>query len=105
MATLTPRPRRGERRLYHVTHRHLRASIARAGLCPSCARGSPRVWLAARQRVAWAMSHVAESHGWKITDLIVIVVIVPRSWMHRARRMVYWTEFHVPAVRLSLPVA
>jgi hypothetical protein len=64
---------------YHVTHKTKVARILREGLRCSHARGKLRaVWLSAEPTLA-LQGHVAAAHGWRLTDLRALQVVVPRA--------------------------
>jgi len=75
--------------LYHYTHSSNVPSIQRDGLRVDKARSVPRVWLCNDPKRAWALRHVADSHGWALGDMACVAVDVPRAWLSRWRWGVY----------------
>jgi len=86
--------------LYHVTHRSNQASIDRVGLRAVFARSWSRVWFCNHPKLAWALRHVADSHGWPVLELICYRVDVPRAWLSRWRWGIYTCARDIPASRL-----
>ncbi len=78
--------------LYHVTLDLLARSVEEHGILTSSARTVKRVWLCNRQLVKWALRHVAESHQWSESDLVVYRVTVPVSWLTKRRYGVYYCK-------------
>jgi hypothetical protein len=74
---------------YHYTHKDNLPSIQRDGLRVDKARSVKRVWLCNAPKRAWALRHVADSHGWRLLDMVCVAVDVPRSWCARWRWGVY----------------
>lgn len=78
--------------LYHATPKNYWRSIRREGLDPERAQGKQRkVWLHSKSNQAWAALHCADRHGTDIADMVVLQVIVPRSWLTMAPRRGRWT--------------
>lgn len=88
--------------LWHATHYgHLR-SIFTHGLLVSYSTGEfPAVWAAAEDRMAWAVEHAAERHGWELTHMVALCV-VPRivKWRRNGSGL-YYSLTDVPASSLS----
>lgn len=79
-------------KLYHATPRNYWRSIRREGLDPDRAQGKQRkVWLHTRSQQAWAALHCAARHSTDVSDMVVLQVIVPRSWLVMAPRRGRWT--------------
>jgi hypothetical protein len=55
-----------------------------------CHRHPLLVWLHTPGRIPWAVLHVVRRHGVALTDVIVLDVQVPRSWLQHAGRGL-WT--------------
>jgi RNA:NAD 2'-phosphotransferase (TPT1/KptA family) len=76
--------------LRHGTPRRNLGSILRTGLRPDRARGKLKaVWLHTRARTDWAVTHVADRHGYEEEDIIVLEVELPRSAVRRACRGIW----------------
>ncbi len=77
--------------IQHATPRRNVRSIFLSGLLPGMARGKLKaVWLHASSRTAWATAHVAGRHHVAESDVVIITVRVPRSWLRRNRRGVWY---------------
>lgn len=84
---------------YHVTHKSNVANIRRRGLQPGYSRGKLRaIWLSDKPSAA-LVGHIASAHGWKISDMRVVLVRVIRARCNRHyrannglhRNMAYYT--------------
>ncbi len=77
--------------IQHATPRRNVRSIFLRGLLPALARGKLKaVWLHASNRTDWATAHVARRHHVQEVEVVVLVVRVPRSWLRRNRRGVWY---------------
>lgn len=87
----------------HVTHKDNARSIERDGLRVDRATGVACAWLCNYPRLAWALRHVADHHGWKLTDMIAYRVDVPRHWLSRwyGRWGIYTCRRDIPAAMLA----
>src|SRR5262245_49112892 len=82
---------------------HLRnlASIQRVYLPCSKSRGKRRVvWLPCTAKTARATLHNVKRHGGREEDVVVLEVEVPRGWLRRSRRGLWYCGEDVPAVRI-----
>jgi hypothetical protein len=78
-------------KLRHATPARNLASILRAGLLTSHAKGKMRaVWLASPSRSSWAVLHVIKRHGGRVETTVVLEIDVPRSWLRRSARKRLW---------------
>jgi hypothetical protein len=86
--------------LRHATPiRNLRG-IERAGLLCSKSQGRlPVVWLHAPSKSSWAVLHVVKRHGGRVQDVVIIEVEVPRRWLRRNRRKLWYCPRDVPPSR------
>jgi hypothetical protein len=63
------------------------SSIGKAGLLCSKSQGRlPVVWLYVPSKSAWAMLHTVKWHGGRIEAVAVIELNVPRRWLRKSRR-------------------
>src|SRR5258707_1055856 len=77
------------------------SSILRAGLLTSKSRGRlPVVWLHAAGKTPWAILHTVKRHGGRIETVVVIEVDVPRPWLRRSRRGLWFCLRDVPPGRI-----
>lgn len=85
------------RTYFHVTHRDNLPKIRDTGLLISRSRrASKRVWVAELLMVPWAIRHVSESHGWCLSDLVILRVTLPRTLLTTHRTGVHYLNFDVP---------
>jgi hypothetical protein len=83
-------------------HQHL-ASILVEGLDPARATATPLlVWLHTPGRIPWAVLHVVRRHGVALTDVIVLDVQVPRSWLQHAGRGLWTCDRVIAPARLCV---
>jgi hypothetical protein len=77
--------------LRHATPRRNLPAILRRGLLTSKSRGRlPAVWLCAPSKTAWAMLHTVKRHGGRAEDVVVLEVRVPRRWLRRSKRGLWY---------------
>jgi hypothetical protein len=86
--------------LRHATPiRNLR-SIERAGLLCSKSQGRrPVVWLHSPSKSSWAVLHVVKRHDGRVQDVVIIEADVPRRWLRRNRRRLWFCPRDVPPSR------
>ncbi len=83
--------------LRHATLARNLNSILRAGLLGSRSRGRlPVVWLHAPSKSTWAVLHTVRRHGGRVESVVIIEADVPRSWLRRSRRRLWYSTHDVP---------
>ena len=88
--------------LRHATPLRTLRSIQRAGLLCSKSKGRlPVVWLHSPSKSSWAVLHVVKRHGGRVQDVVIIEVEVPRSWLRRNRRKLWYCPRDVPPSRFG----
>ena len=88
-------------KLRHATPFRNLPSIQRHGLLCSKSQGRLKaVWLATEGKSSWAAMHVAWRHGARIEAVITLEVDVPRSWLRRSRKGLWYCTRDIPAARL-----
>ena len=88
--------------LRHATLRRNLTSIWRHGLLCSKSQGRlPVVWLHAASKSAWAALHTIKRHGGRIEGVVIIEVEVPRSWLRRARKRLWYSSRDIPPARFG----
>jgi len=91
--------------LRHATPKRNLASIQRSGLLFSKSKGKLKVvWLHASSKTAWAMLHVVKRHGGRVEDVVVLEVNVPRSWLRRSKKRLWFCRKDIPPHRLGINV-
>ena len=74
---------------------------SRHGLLCSKSQGRLKaVWLATKEKSSWAAMHVAWRHGARIEAVITLEVDVPRSWLRRSRKGLWYCTRDIPADRI-----
>jgi len=86
--------------LRHATLRRNVTSIKRLGLLTAKSKGRlPAVWLHSPARSAWATLHVVKRHGGRVENTVIFELDVPRSWLRRSRKGIWYTKRDVPPER------
>jgi hypothetical protein len=87
--------------LRHVTPSRNLASICRSGLLARKSRGKrPVVWVCCRAKTAWAALHTVKSHGGRIEGVIILDLDVPRRWLRRSKRGLWYCPHDIPPERI-----
>ncbi len=88
--------------LRHCTPRKNLASIVAHGLLIARSKGKLKaVWLCSPDRTSWAVLHVAKKHGARVENVVTLEIDVPRSWLRRSRRDVWYCTRDIPAERIA----
>jgi hypothetical protein len=86
----------------HATLRRNLPSIRRRGLLCGKSQGKlPVVWLHTSLATAWAAVHVVKRHGGRIEGVVVLEVEVPRGWLRRSRKRLWYSTEDVPPGRIK----
>src|SRR5262245_54847293 len=86
--------------LRHATPRRRLERILRSGLLCSKSLGRLKaVWLHAPGKTAWALLHTVRRHGGRIEDVVVLEIDVPRSWLRKSRRGLWYSVKDIPPGR------
>jgi hypothetical protein len=87
--------------LRHATLAKNLPAIARAGLLCSKSQGRlPVVWLHSPAKTAWAVVHTVRRHGGRLEAVVTLEINVPRSWLRRARKGLWYTRQDIPPDRI-----
>ena len=85
----------------HATLKRNLPGIGRDGLLCSKSKGKLKVvWLHAPSKSAWATLHVVRRHGGRVEGVVILEVEVPRGWLRRGRRKLWYSTADVEAVRI-----
>jgi hypothetical protein len=85
--------RRGTVTLRHATLARNLASIRGAGLLCSKSQGLlPVIWLHSPVKTYWALTHTIRRHGGRVETVVVIEVEVPRAWLRRSKRGLWYCK-------------
>ncbi len=92
-------------RLVHVTDSRNLPSIQARGLDPSKATGKrAAVWLLAPSNEPWGVAHTLgkpRAKGRGIEHHVVLEIEVPRAWLTRFARGVWFCGWVIPAARIT----
>ena len=73
-----------------------------AGLLTSKSQGKlPVVWLCRPSRSTWAIRHTIKGHGGRVETTVVLEVEVPRSWLRRSRKGLWFCPRDIPPDRIK----
>ena len=92
--------------LRHATPARNVADILRAGLLTSKSRGRlAAVWLCSAAKSSWAVLHSIKRHGGRVETTVVLEVDVPRSWLRRSKKGLWYCTRDVPRDRIRRVLA
>jgi hypothetical protein len=87
--------------LRHATPARHVNSILRRGLLKAKSKGKrAAVWLCTACNAMWAAYHTVGRHGGRIEGVVVLEVDVPRSWLRRHRKGLYYVPRDIPPERI-----
>ena len=87
--------------LRHATLNRNLTSIRRGGLLTSKSQGKlPVVWLHATSKTPWATLHTVKRHGGRVENVVVLEMDVPRRWLRRSKRGLWYCPRDVPPGRI-----
>jgi len=87
--------------LRHSTLARNLASICRVGLLASKSKGElPAVWLHSPSCSAWAGWHTVRRHGGRIEGVVILEIDVPRRWLRRSKKGLWYCLRDVPPDRI-----
>ena len=88
-------------KLRHCTPARNLPSITRHGLLCSKSKGKLKaVWLCSPSQTSWAVLHVVKRHAVRVEDTVVLELDVPRGWLRRSRRRLWYSLRDVPPDRI-----
>lgn len=88
--------------LRHATPRkNLASCLSRGLLCGRSLGRLPVVWLHSPQHTGWALAHTVYRHGGRIESVVVLEVEVPRAWLRRNRRGLWYCVWDIPPSRIT----
>jgi hypothetical protein len=87
--------------LRHATLASNLPSIIKAGLLTSKSQGKlPAVWLCSAAKTLWAAAHVVRRHGGRIESVVVLEIDVPRRWLRRSKKGLWYSRHDIPPERV-----
>jgi hypothetical protein len=87
--------------LRHATPARNLPSIRKGLLCARSQGRLPAVWLHSPSATWWAVTHTVLRHGGRVEDVVVLEVAVPRAWLRRHRRRLWYSAHDIPAWRIA----
>jgi hypothetical protein len=92
--------------LRHATLRKNLPSIGRLGLLGAKSKGRLKVvWVHAASKTPWATLHTVKRHGGRVEDVVVLEVEVPRGWLRRSRRGLWYSTEDIPPARIRRAIS
>jgi hypothetical protein len=87
--------------LRHATLSRNLPGIRRGGLLTSKSQGKrPVVWLHAPGKTEWAALHTVRRHSGRVENFVVLELDVPRRWLRRSKRGLWYCPRDVPPARI-----
>lgn len=87
--------------MFHATFAKVQPAILRDGLKAGKAKGARKaVWLVGPRGFNWACRHAVCRSGGRIEDVVVLELSVPRSWLTRHGRELWFCDRDIPASRI-----
>jgi hypothetical protein len=88
--------------LRHATLARNLPSIIKCGLLTSKSKGKlPVVWICCRAKTAWAALHVVKRHGGRVESVVILEFDVPRSWLRRSKKGLWYCPRDIPSDRIQ----
>jgi hypothetical protein len=69
-------------------------------LCSRSQGKLPVVWLGSAARTLWAAAHVVRRHGGRIEQVVILEIDVPRPWLRRSKKGLWYCPRDVPPERV-----
>jgi hypothetical protein len=87
--------------LRHATPARNLPGIVKAGLLTSKSQGKlPVVWLHSSSCSAWAGWHTVKRHGGRIEGVVFFEIDVPRRWLRRSKKGLWYCPRDIPPERI-----
>jgi hypothetical protein len=92
--------------LRHATPLRNLPSIQRKGLLCSKSQGKLKVvWLHAPAETSWAVLHTVKRHGGRVEGVLIFEVEVPRGWLRKSRKGLWYCPQDIPPERFHRLIA
>jgi hypothetical protein len=89
-------------RIRHATLRRNLPSIKSRGLLCSKSKGKLSVvWLHCPTSSPWAVIHTTTRHGGRVEGVVIVEVEVPRAWLRRSRKGLWYSVKDIPPARFT----
>jgi hypothetical protein len=86
--------------LRHATPGRNLGSIRQGGLLKGKSKGRLKVvWFHTPGRSSWAILHTVNRHGGRVEDVVVIEADIPRRWLRRSRKGLWYSVTDIPPER------
>ncbi len=86
----------------HATPARNLPSILRHGLLVRKSRGALRaIWMVSPAKTSWAVLHTVKRHAGRVEEVVVLEVSVPRSWLRKSRRSLWYCTKDIPPSRIK----
>jgi len=93
-------------RLRHASLLRNLPGIQKWGLLCCKSKGRlPAVWLHSICKSSWAVLHTIKRHGGRVEGVVIIEVEVPRRWLRRSHRKLWYCRRDIPVTRFRRLVA
>jgi hypothetical protein len=69
-------------------------------LCSKSQGKVPVVWLGSAAKSLWAAAHAVRRHGGRIEQVVVLEVTVPRAWLRRSKKGLWYRPYDLPPKRI-----
>ncbi len=93
-------------KIRHATLARNLASILKGGLLCCKSKGRLKVvWLHSLNKSSWATLHTVKRHGGRVEQVVVLELNVPRRWLRRSRKGLWYSVNDVPANRIRRVLA
>lgn len=87
--------------IYHCTDVRSLEGILQDGLLTSKSIGVRKaVWGVSESKVWWAIKHVMDKRKIGVRRVVVLTLDVPRSWMRRHKRGMWYVSRDIPTSRI-----
>ena len=88
--------------LRHATPARNLNSVLRTGLLCAYSKGKlPVVWACSPGKTWWSVIHVIKRHGGRVETTVVLEVDVPRHWLRRSRKGLWFCPRDIPPDRIQ----
>jgi hypothetical protein len=85
----------------HATLARNLPGIIKGGLLTSKSKGKlAAVWLHSPSCSGWAGWHTVKRHGGRIEEVVILELDVPRKWLRRSKRGLYYCTRDIPPERI-----
>jgi hypothetical protein len=80
--------------------RNLNSILSRGLLCAKSLGKLKAVWSCSPWQTLWAVAHVVRRHHGRIEQVVVLEVEVPRGWLRRSKKGLWYATRDLPPGRI-----